>query len=56
MKIFWVDEFKGKAKDGLYFRSNLKDVLEKCEKQGINIVGIKYDGTFNLGLIQEKKE
>ena len=51
-RMFWKDDFDGKAKGGYFFRSELRDHIKKVENEtGLNVVGIKYDGTYNLELI-----
>lgn len=55
-KIFWLQNFKGSAKGGFFVRNLLKEFVEKLEQSGYNLVGIKYDGTYNLECIVEKKE
>ena len=52
-EIYWVDGFKGKASGGLYIRNSLVTTLKQLEEQGRKVVGIKYDGTWNLELIIE---
>jgi len=55
-KIFWKDDFTGEAHGGYYIRSSLKEFFDKLEEKGINPVGIKYDGTYNLEIIVEEKD
>ena len=62
-KIFWLDGFEGKAKGGLYVRSEIAIELAKYEKKfGVRIVGLgiekDYDSekpSWNLELIVEEK-
>jgi hypothetical protein len=54
-QTFWLDKWEGKAKDGFFVRNPLKEFMEKCDKAGLKVVGIKYDGTYNLELIMETK-
>ena len=40
---------------GLFFRSDLKEIVEKVEKDGnTRVIGLIYDGTYNLELLTEK--
>jgi len=56
-KIFWVDAFEGKAKGGLFVRSDVGKAIKKLEEEnGLNIVGIKIDGGWTTEFIVEKKE
>jgi|TARA_Y100000401_G_C8146459_1_gene137450 hypothetical protein len=51
-QLFWLDEFKdGNAKGGFYVRNDLVKTIKRLEAQGQEVVGLKYDGTFNLELI-----
>ena len=53
-KVFWKDEFNGEAKGGLHFRSfDLNQFIKKVEKDGNEVVGIKFEGN-NLELIIKK--
>lgn len=56
-QIFWLDNFKGKAKSGVYTRCNLNSCIKELNKRGANIVGIKLDleENWNLELIMEEK-
>tara|TARA_B100001939_G_C16612154_1_gene475603 strand:- start:84 stop:284 length:201 start_codon:yes stop_codon:yes gene_type:complete len=51
--IYWVDGFNGKAAGGLFIRNSLVETIKQLEAQGKKVVGIKYDGTWNLELIIE---
>lgn len=53
-KIFWLEEWDGEARGGLYVRNPLKEIVERMEKENKNLVGIKYDGSYNLELIFEE--
>jgi len=45
---------KGNAKGGLFFRNPLIEHIEKVEKEGVDeVVGVVYDGTYNLELITQ---
>ena len=51
-RVYWKDDFGGKAKGGYFFRNELRDHIKKVEEEtGLNVVGIKYDETYNLELI-----
>ena len=65
-KIFWLDGFEGKAKGGLYVRSEIAIELAEYEKKfGVKIAGLgiekDYAGSnserpsWNLELIVEEK-
>lgn len=53
--IFWADipEATGKAQGGYFLRNTLKDFFEKLEGEGKKIVGIKFDGSYNLEILVE---
>lgn len=56
-EIFWLDNFNGEAQGGLYWRGfDLINFLERCKKQGIKIVGIKIDDSYNIEFIRKKEE
>jgi hypothetical protein len=48
----------GPAKGGLFVRNDLKEMVEKIEKDGdVFVVGVVYDGTWDLEILtQTKKE
>ena len=62
-KIFWLDGFEGKAKGGLYVRSEIAIELAEYEKKfGVKIAGLgiekDYDSekpSWNLELIVEEE-
>ena len=54
-QIFWLDEFKGEAQGGYFIRNDLLKFFKLLEVEGFNPVGIKYDGTWNLEILVEKK-
>jgi hypothetical protein len=55
-EIFWLDGFKGEAEGGIYVRAfEIIRLLERCKETGMKIVGIKFDDSFNMELIREKK-
>ena len=40
---------------GLFVRNDLKEIVERVEKDGIErVIGIIYDGTYNLEILTEK--
>jgi len=57
-KIFWMDAFEGKAKGGLFIRSDIGKEIKRIEDEnGLNIVAIKIDpdGGWNTEFIVEDK-
>tara|TARA_R110001606_G_scaffold335609_1_gene483592 strand:+ start:81 stop:320 length:240 start_codon:yes stop_codon:yes gene_type:complete len=45
----------GDAKGGIFIDSNLKDTIEQIEASGEDkVVGVVYDGTYNLEIITQK--
>ena len=54
--VFWNEKFKGEAKGGYFCRSDLFKFFEKCEKNGLEVVGIKKPTDWNLEFILAKKE
>lgn len=48
---------QGPAKGGVFLRSDLKETVEKIEKDGdVYVVGVVYDGTYNLEILTQTKE
>ena len=48
---------KGNAKGTTFVRSSLKDTIEQIEEPGIDkVVGIVYDGTYNLEILTQPFE
>lgn len=46
----------GDAKGGIFIDSNLKDTIEQIEASGEDkVVGVVYDGTYNLEIITQPK-
>jgi len=40
---------------GLFVRNDLKEIVEKVEKDGTTrVIGVIYDGTYNLEILTEK--
>ena len=54
--MFWVDDFKGTAVGGYFVRNNLKDFISRLNETGRKVVGIKFDGSYNLEVIVEATE
>ena len=54
-EIFWLDGFNGKAKSGYFVRNPLIEFFEKCEKNGMKVVGIKKPNSWNLEVLIEEK-
>lgn len=56
-KVFWKEDFVGKAKGGLMFRSfDLNKFLQKIEnKSGEEVVGFEFDGN-NLNVFINDNE
>jgi len=48
---FWLDGFEGKAAGGFFIRNDLVKTIERLESQGKKVVGVTFDGTWNLELI-----
>ena len=45
----------GAAKGGIFLRSDLVEHVEKIEKDGkMKVVGIVYDGTYNLEIVSQE--
>lgn len=53
---FWIDEFQGNAVGGYFIRNNLKDFISRLNETGRKVVGIKFNGTYNLEIIVEANE
>ena len=50
-KIFWVDNFNGKARGGIYFRAfDLVKFMKLVEKEEGEVVGLEFDGN-NVNII-----
>jgi len=47
-------DVNGEAKGGIFIDSNLKDKIEQIEASGEDrVVGVVYDGTYNLEIITQ---
>jgi len=55
-QTYWLNEWEGKARGGYYVRSDIVQSIKKLEKTGLKVVGIEFDGTWNLQLITEVPE
>ena len=55
-EIFWLDEFEGEAKGGLWFRAfDLNKFIQKVQADDKKVVGIRFEGN-NLELIYTENE
>jgi len=55
-EIFWLDEFEGEAKGGLWFRAfDLNKFIQKVQTDNKKVVGIRFEGN-NLELIYTENE
>jgi len=54
--MFWIDDFDGTAVGGYFIRNNLKEFISRLNETGRKVVGIKFDGTFNLEVIVEAND
>ncbi len=55
-KIFWVDNFNGKARGGIYFRAfDLVKFMKLVEKEEGEVVGLEFDGN-NVNVIIKTDE
>ena len=52
-QVFWLDDWNGTARGGLFLRNDLKVFFERLKAQGIKPVAIKFDGTYNLEIITD---
>jgi hypothetical protein len=55
-QTYWLNDWEGKARGGLYVRNDLVNHIKKLEEQGLKVVGVEFDGTWNLQLITEVPE
>ena len=50
-EIFWLDEFEGEAKGGLWFRAfDLNKFIQKVQTEDKKVVGMRFEGN-NMELI-----
>ena len=55
-KIFWVDNFNGKARGGIYFRAfDLVKFMKLVEKEEGEVVGLEFNGN-NVNVIIKANE
>ena len=54
--IYWVNNFKGKAKGGYFVRNDLFKFFQKLKEKGLNPVGIKIEDDWNLEIIISEEE
>lgn len=52
-QIFWLGEWKGKAKGGYFIRNDLCNFFKKLKENNIKPVGIAVDEGFNMEIIVE---
>lgn len=55
-QIFWLDKWEGKARSGYYVRNPLCEFFKRCKQNGLKIVGLVIDDSYNLEAICEKTE
>ena len=55
-EIFWLDSWTGNANSGFFVRNSLFEFFQKCEKEGIKVVGIKKPTDWNLEVIVVRKD
>ena len=54
-RVFLDITRKSAMNSGLYVRNDLKEIVEKVEKDGKErVIGIIYNGTYNLEILTEK--
>ena len=55
-EIFWLDEFEGEAKGGLWFRAfDLNKFIQKVQADDKKVVGMRFEGN-NMELIYTENE
>lgn len=55
--MFWLEGFEGGCHSGFYIRSDLFKQVERFEKMGHKVVGIRIEpGSWNLEFVCEKKD
>ena len=66
-QVFWLDGWEGnvnisaahntlQARSGLYFRCDLIKAVKRAEEAGLKVVGIGFDGTWNINIITEVRK
>ncbi len=54
-KVFWKDDFTGRASGGIFFRAyDLVQFIKKVEETKGKVIGINFEGN-NIELIIEEK-
>ena len=55
--IFWAEDFNEDGATGGYFlRSDIKEFIDKLNNMGEKVVGISYDGSYNLEFLTKNAE
>ena len=54
-KLYWLEDWNGEAKGGLYFRCDLFKRVKAVEVSGMKVVGIAIDDSWNIELITESR-
>jgi hypothetical protein len=54
--IFWRDGNFNECIGGFHFRTDLKQLIDKCKAQGLNPVGIKLDDEWGVEVIMERNK
>ena len=55
--IFWAEGFDEDGATGGYFlRSDIKEFIDKLNNMGEKVVGISYDGSYNLEFLTKNVE
>jgi hypothetical protein len=55
-KIYWLENWNGKAKGGYYYRCNLFEAIRKFEQEHqLKVVGFNIEDGWNIELIVEGK-
>lgn len=56
-KIFWLKDREGAGWGGIYFRdADLVEFIKKVEKKVGKVIGIKFNGSYDIELITEIKK
>jgi hypothetical protein len=57
-EIYWKDDAPLGGKGGVFYRCEIGQFIEKCRKEGMNIIGIVIDkeDILNVELIMEDEE
>ena len=55
-QVFWKEDFNGKAKGGVFFRSfDLNKFMERVESSDEEVVGLKFEGN-NVEILVNKNK